>query len=56
MTEDNQYETVIRDRAECIESNYNKDKEKVLQLDNVDQSVSLARYRKDHEDLISQLI
>jgi len=30
-------------RAVCIESNYNKDKEEVLQLANVDQSVSLGR-------------
>jgi len=41
--QDNQYETVIMDRAECIESNYNKDKEEVLQLTDVDQSVSLRR-------------
>jgi len=54
-TEDSQYERVTTTTPDCIKSRYNKDKEKGLQPENVGDTVSLARYRKDHEDLTSQL-
>jgi len=46
---------VTTTRADFIKSNYNNSQEKVLLLEIVNHTLSLARYRKDHEDLTSQL-